>query len=529
MFGNSLVSLTNPDEVFYTLSAKEMAEHNTWMTPILFNQPQFEKPIFTYWLIRIGFIIFGGATNFAARFFPALFAMLGVLAVYFLSLLAFNNQKKAFISGLILMSGGLYIGLARTVFTDMIFSVLILFSFVSFFWGYLNNAKKNLSLVLFFIFMALAVLTKGPLGFLIPFLAVVIFLLIRKEVKYLFSKSVAWGVLLFILISFPWYILMFQKYGAAFIQEFFVNDHIRRLLEAEHLSNDTWYFYPFSMFGCTAPWSLFTAVSLFFLFKNVKDKARPAYLFLACWIGVVFLIFQPAHSKLVSYIFPMFAALAVVCGDFIYNTAFLEQKNRQFFVISLLSLAVFFLVPIGMEVAMQKFPGYLSSRLPVYVFIALFSILLISALRFILRYKFFKAVYVFAFIVPAFIFMVPFVCNDIEPYISSKYATKFLMKNYPVGDTILCSKFYVRGVRFYTGKDVAVFNMGAGNFFSPHPIPFLNQDQKVKDFLKIHPSIYCVLKKSAVKDIERIIAGEYKVTFLKQIGDEYLLKVDPVS
>ncbi len=97
IFGNSLISLTNPDEVFYTLTAKEMVNHNTWMTPYLFEQPQFEKPILTYWLIRIGFLIFG-FTNFAARFFPALFGLLGILALYALSLVLFKSEKKAFIS-----------------------------------------------------------------------------------------------------------------------------------------------------------------------------------------------------------------------------------------------------------------------------------------------------------------------------------------------------------------------------------------------------------------------------------------------
>ncbi len=95
MLGNGLVSLSNPDEVFYAQTAKEMAKHNSWMVPYLFDAPQFEKPVLLYWLLRIGLIIFPNP-NFAARFFPALFAGLGVVAVYFLSLLGFKNEKKGF-------------------------------------------------------------------------------------------------------------------------------------------------------------------------------------------------------------------------------------------------------------------------------------------------------------------------------------------------------------------------------------------------------------------------------------------------
>lgn len=69
MLGNGMISLTGPDEVFYAQTAKEMIQHNSWMTPYLFNQPQFEKPIFLYWLLRIAFMLFG-ISSFAARFFP---------------------------------------------------------------------------------------------------------------------------------------------------------------------------------------------------------------------------------------------------------------------------------------------------------------------------------------------------------------------------------------------------------------------------------------------------------------------------
>jgi 4-amino-4-deoxy-L-arabinose transferase-like glycosyltransferase len=525
IFGNSIVSLTNPDEVFYTLTAKEMAGHNSWMTPILFDQPQFEKPIFIYWLIRIGFILFGGITNFAARFFPAFFAAIGVLVAYSLALLGFNNQKKAFISALILASSGLYIGLARTVFTDMVFSILILLALAAFYWGYAKHTKKGLILVLFFVFMAVAILTKGPLGFFIPFLIVAVFLSLRKDIKYFFCKEALWGGLIFILISFPWYILMIKKYGTSFTYEFFYNDHIRRLFEAEHISNDRWYFYPFSIIGCMFPWSLFVLVSLFYLFKNIKG-ALSIHLFLACWIVVVFLIFQPAHSKLVSYIFPLFPALALVCGDFIYNAASLGHKNRQFFTISLISWFILLSLPVGLKIALVKFPGYISGNLPVYIFIAVFSGLLIVILNFILRYKLFKVVYAFVSVLPVFLLIIPLVSNDIKPYLTSKYACEYLMKNYSVENTILCSKFYARGVRFYTGKNVAVFNMGGGNFFSPHPIPFLNADQEVRDFLHTQAITYSVLKKSAVGDIERITSGNFRCTLLKVIGDEYLVKIE---
>jgi 4-amino-4-deoxy-L-arabinose transferase-like glycosyltransferase len=324
-FGNGLISLTNPDEVFYAQTAKEMAQRHSWMTPILFDQPQFEKPILLYWLLRIADLIFG-VSSFSARFFPACFALAGVIGVYFFSKLIFRNEEKAFISGLVLLSSCLYIGLARTVFTDMVFSVLIFFSLLSFYWGYVDERHKRTGIILFFIFSALAVLAKGPLGLVIPLAIVLVFLILAHRIKFILCKDTLWGLFVFLLIALPWYIFVSIKYGPSFIHEFFYNDHYRRLIQAEHSGNDTWYFYPFTMLGCMFPWSIFVAVALFYMFRRITN-ADKSNLFFTCWIVVTFLVFQFAHSKLTSYIFPLFPALAMVCGNFIYDS--MLEKGRQ--------------------------------------------------------------------------------------------------------------------------------------------------------------------------------------------------------
>ena len=120
MLGNNLLSLTNPDEVFYTLTAKEMTQHHTWLTPYIFGQPQFEKPVLFFWLLRVSTSVLG-AGSFSARFFPALFALLGCIATYFLCRVSFKDEKKAFLCSVILASSALYIGMGRVVMTDMVF------------------------------------------------------------------------------------------------------------------------------------------------------------------------------------------------------------------------------------------------------------------------------------------------------------------------------------------------------------------------------------------------------------------------
>jgi 4-amino-4-deoxy-L-arabinose transferase-like glycosyltransferase len=528
MFGNGTLSLTNPDEVFYTQTTKEMIQHKTWITPYLFGQPQFEKPILLYWLLRVAIGIFGN-TSFAARFFPALFAILGTVAVYFLSLIGLKNEKKAFISGLVLISSGFYIGLSRSVFTDMIFSVLILFALLAFYWGYAYPLRKGRGIILFFIFSGLAVLAKGPLGLLIPLSIIVVFLLIKKDLKFLFSKYFLWGLLAFGVIALPWYILMEVKYGASFNREFFYNDHFLRLIKAEHRGNDRWYFYPFTMISTVFPWCLYSVIGLACLFKDIKRSAHNFNLFLLVWISVTLLIFQFAHSKLTSYIFPLYPALIIVAADFIYDSIAGARSGRLFYFSSLaMSVAILFF-PIALLVTLPKYAPYLASRVPVYALAAALFILGAFALVFTLHKKFLGFTLTLVFLLLIVLFGAALVHEDVEPYVSSREASAYLLKNYPVSGPIICSKFYLRGVRFYTDKEVVAVDMPGSNFFSPHPVLFLNSPDKAREFLAKQPVNYGIIKRNNVEDFKSLCAGHYKFEILKQIGNEYVIRVSPLS
>ncbi|MDD5513395.1 MAG: glycosyltransferase family 39 protein [Candidatus Omnitrophica bacterium] len=529
MFGNGIISLSDPDEVFYTLTAKEMVQKNSWMTPYMFGQPQFEKPILLYWLMRAGFLVFG-INPFSARFFPAFFALLGVIAVYLLARIFFKSEKKAFLGALVLLSGGLYVGLARTVFTDMIFTVLILLALLCFYWGYSDPRRKTAGLILFFASMGLAVLAKGPLGFTIPFLTALVFLLIRKEGRFLLCRASLWGLALCLLICLPWYLLMIKKYGSLFTHEFFYNDHIRRFFEAEHITNDTWYFYPASMIGCIFPWSLFLAAGLFYFFRGLKRTKGPE-LFLACWIAVTFLTFQPAHSKLTSYILPLFPALAIVAGNFLYEAAARQEKRLLFSRLALATLLSLVLIPVGLLAASMIFKEYIPSALPVYFLIVLFVVWIVLLFRALIDYRPFRFIHLLALMVPIFLSVIPFIKDQIEPYLSSKQACEYLISEQPIGQgTIAASKPFLRGVRYYTGNEMAFFNTYAKNFFSPHPIIFLDTDEKAESFFRSQGVSFCVIKKNAVEDLERIARDRgFEITLLKKAGLEYIYRVEPLK
>ena len=318
---------------------------------------------------------------------------------------------------------------------------------------------------------------------------------------------------------------MIQKYGNTFVNEFILNDNLRRAVEAQHGGHDTWYYYPSLIVSGMLPWSLFVLGALAFLYKGLRQKENSFYIFLVCWIGSVFLIFQVAHSKVANYIFPAFAPMALLTGGFIRDI--LSNNKYKSILYVVLSVISFFVlsIPIALFFSSKKYANYIGNSAGVYFLIAGFLLLAAAILFCIYRKKLSAAIYLVGAIVPIFLCSLPLIHNNFEPYISSKAASEYLLKNAEINNTIICSKTFVRGVKYYTDKDVAVLDIPGKQFFSKHPLIFLSSDRELKEFLFKQVTTYCVVGKSLAADIKRIANNDFKVTVLKIIGNEYIIEV----
>ena len=160
LFRAADIPLTDPDEGRYAEISREMALSGDWIVPRLFGIPYLEKPPLLYWLTATAFLTFG-PSQIAARLAPALAGALGVLLVG-----AFARRHLSPAAGtlaaIVLASTALYVVLARTVVTDMLFAVALsgaLFSFFSYREAATNGGAHVLS---FWLFLAGATLSKGP-------------------------------------------------------------------------------------------------------------------------------------------------------------------------------------------------------------------------------------------------------------------------------------------------------------------------------------------------------------------------------
>ena len=118
----------------------------------------------------------------------------------------------------------------------------------------------------------------------------------------------------------------------------------------------------------------------------------------------------------------------------------------------------------------------------------------------------------------------------IEPWVSCKPICDVFKTIDQSQTPILASKFYVRGVRFYTDRPMAVIDINGKGFWSPHPIPFLNKDEMVIDFLNARPVTWAILKEGNVQDVHRILKNQpFRIEELDGIGGKFILKIEKTN
>ena len=212
---------------------------------------------------------------------------------------------------------------------------------------------------------------------------------------------------------------MIAHYHQAFIHEFFYNDHWRRLLEGEHKGNDRWFFYPMTMIVELFPWSLFLAAALVDLFKRLRSHVVVMDYLGLSWVLVVFVVFQVAHSKLASYILPLFPALALITGNFLGDC--LSDIHQRKKVQNLLCASFIILGILGIAaMAFQRaFVHHVSSLLPAYFLSG--SLIALAGIGMSLCFKEHRepALYVLALTLCPLFLTAFMVHSDIEGYASS--------------------------------------------------------------------------------------------------------------
>jgi 4-amino-4-deoxy-L-arabinose transferase-like glycosyltransferase len=509
------IALTDPDETFYGQTAKEMLLKGEWLTPTLYGKPQFEKPIFFYWLIEISYKIFG-INEFAVRFPCALFGFLGLVGIYLLGRLLFNNRVGIF-SAVALATSLEYLVLSIGCVTDMTLFTLLLFGVLFFFYGQIR--KKDYFYLLSSAAFALATLTKGPIGLLLPAFIIFLYLALTKNLS-IFKKGfmLAGALIVFAVIAKPWYIIMYKIHAQDFVNVFFGFHNVTRFLTPEHKMGSQAYYNIPIVLGGFFPWSVFLPLGFWHFFKKAffskreRQDERNYSVFILVWFFFIFLFFTASSTKLPTYIFPCFLSLALITGklwdDFLNKEparALIKWMKVSYYSLPSLILLIFAGVCIFIK---MDYPEILGSVV-ITGLLLIFGITL-SFMAFISK-KFIAAFLLIAYSVALIIYPLDrLILPALEPHETSKAIAKEMLKFHKEGEVVGSEHDYRAGIAFYTG--IA-------------PVKLTNSTM-IRELMSSKERVWCVLKQKNIVDLKD--PGGYDVVVVFKSGKKRLITNKPL-
>ena len=300
-----------PNEPVFAEGAREMWERGNWLLPYVNGQVYLDKPILYFWAILISSLPAGEVTAWAARF-PSALASLGMLWAVFLLGARTVSQRAGLLAALILAVTPIFIWEARFAQMDPMLALFMFLCLVCFQRARETNAAWWLAAS--GAWAGLAVLTKGPVGLVLPGATALLLLAWERDLRFLRRPAWLAGGAAFLLVGAPWFLAVGAAGHPEWLQEFFLRQNVTRFLDPfDHAR--PWYYYGRRFLSDLFPWSLL--LPLIALDRPGEETSLPertTWRLCTLYVMVVLLFFSASGAKRGVYILPMYPAYALLVG-----------------------------------------------------------------------------------------------------------------------------------------------------------------------------------------------------------------------
>ena len=313
--------LVRPDEGRYAEIPREMVATGDWLTPRLNAIKYFEKPPLQYWATATAYSVFG-EHHWTARVWPALTGLLCVLLVYFAGVRLFG-AATGFYAALILASSPGFIIVAQINTLDMGLTLFMTATLLCFLLALRDTATQKSPWMLgAWASAALAVLSKGLIGIVLPGGVLLAYVIVQRDWRLLKRLRWGWGLLVFFAIAAPWFVLV-QQANPEFFDFFFIREHFARFASKVHRREGGWWYFLPILVLAMLPWIIHLPRALLSGWQDTQLRgAFQPQRFLVLWAVLIFMFFSASGSKLPSYIVPIFPALALLIAHTLTTASF---------------------------------------------------------------------------------------------------------------------------------------------------------------------------------------------------------------
>ncbi|MBL7068557.1 MAG: glycosyltransferase family 39 protein [Candidatus Omnitrophica bacterium] len=325
-------SFSSPDEKRYVQSAEEMTESGDWITPRYHGRPRFQKPILFYWFAASGISLL--KDRWAGARLPSVIFGAGAVLLTYLIGINLYNRRAGFLSASFLAISWIFFTYSRLATPDITTLFFITLSIYLFLRVYFDKASKAIS-PLFFAALAFAVLTKGLVGLLIPFVVIVAYAYLYKKEGLIKGFNIPLGLFIFLLLVLPWFISMSKIHGYAYINHIWQVETVNRASRIGDIKDLLRYLT--TAFVALMPASFFLPIAVIKIVRARKIEKEDSFLIL--WMITVVLFFSLFGTKKVHYMLLCAPPLCLLIGTLISGLSkrgFIPKAINAFVAVSLI-------------------------------------------------------------------------------------------------------------------------------------------------------------------------------------------------
>ncbi|MCW2256515.1 4-amino-4-deoxy-L-arabinose transferase [Providencia alcalifaciens] len=311
--------LWQPDELRYAEISRELISSYNWSVPELLDIRYFEKPIFGYWVNAFFQMLFG-ENNVSVRLGVVFSTLTSALFVYLSAKMAWKKANLAFNATLIYLSMFMVLTIGTYNVLDPIVTAFVTMVMFFFLWGLAAKdfSQKLIAFILLGVAGGLGLMTKGFLVLVLPALVIFFCSIYYKQFKEVFFFSFVSLCTMFI-VCLPWAIIIASR-EPDYWHYFFWVEHVQRFMADNAQNRSPFWFYIPILIAAVLPWLGYLFASLV---NSLRQKGKHIYFLL--WFLVPFVFFSITKGKLLTYLLPCIAPIAVLMAAYIDKV--LEQKQ----------------------------------------------------------------------------------------------------------------------------------------------------------------------------------------------------------
>lgn len=317
------------NEGLYVEAAREMVLRNDYVTGRVNGVPFYDKPPLALWQTALLFRVFG-FSEWCARLPVAIAATLTTLLTFWLG--SKLGRRVGLLAAAAFSLNPIVLGTARQMTMDIHQTWWVAAALVSA-WLAMQSVGRRATAwwIAFWGCCGLGFLSKSFPG-LLPVPVVLVYVLLRSKrklgnaIRGALEMRPVLGLVVLVAIIAPWHVLAYRKDGSFFVYEYWTLHHLGILHGTEFgHARPVWYYLPV-LLGAFFPWSLMLPLALS---RSNQSESADLHGFVVCWAATGFILFSLMKSKLVSYLLPIFPALALLMAIGIDRSLQLWEATRR--------------------------------------------------------------------------------------------------------------------------------------------------------------------------------------------------------